>query len=41
MCDAVGVNIVEGPDELLCNFANFCLLQRLVILDDIEELALS
>jgi len=35
------VNIVECSYELLCYFTYFCLFERLVILDDVEQLSLS
>lgn len=41
MSDAIGVYVMQGSDQLLRYLAYFYFFQRLVVLDDIEELALS
>ena len=39
--DAVGVDVVQRPDQLLRYLPDFRLFERLVVLDDVEELALA
>ena len=41
MCDSITVNITQGPYQLLCYFSNLLEIERVIILDDIEELSLS
>ena len=39
--DAVGVDVVEGPDQLLSYFAYLGYLEGVVVLNDVEELPLA
>lgn len=41
MGDAIGVDVMQGSDQLLCDFADLCLLQGLIIFNDVKKLALS
>lgn len=41
MHDSVGVEIMQGSDELLGDFPYFDFLKVLVVFDDVEELALA
>ena len=41
MGDAVGVDVVEGPDQLLGYFAYFGYFEGVVVLNDVEKLALA
>ena len=41
MGDAIGVDVMQGSHQLLCDFANLSLLQGLIILDDVKQLSLT
>lgn len=40
MSDAVGVNVVECSDKLLCDFSDLSFFEAVVIFNDIEKLSL-
>lgn len=41
MRDAVTVNITKSPDQLLSYFSDFVEVKRVIILNNVEQLALS
>ena len=41
MHDAIGMDVVQGPHQLLGDLADLFLLEGLVVLDDIEEFSLA